>query len=662
MIVDGVVLSECAGDSEIFKLRDEARPRGFRFGFMHRCHLATLEIDQASVPADITDRFSAVLATLFPTRQFAASLVTGQSDKDAAIFSALAIAQVAEHLQSAGGIPIAGPAKILFTKRHRDDDQRHLVHVGIAVPSLFPRRAAAALSFSTKLASALLREAQGALPPSLEAEFTELMASFGQAVPQSGNNSSHLLQAALQIGLPIAWLPHGIMQLGWGKKARLFGSIATDCTSLIGMLTAKNKLATAALMRSANIPVPLHESVSSAQAAVDAANRIGFPVVVKPSNLDRGEGVTANIADEAGVRRAYQGALEKSAKLMVEKHIHGAEYRLLVVNGRLFWAYERVPAHVYGDGFSTIQVLVDQTNRTRSKEPPDGLGLREISIDAEVHAILLLQGQTLGSIPAAGTYVRLRQVPLVKNGGEVVPVLDHVHPDNVTIAERAARLMRLDIAGIDLLIGDISRSWRETGGAITEVNALPQFSPLSRPDIFRALLAELVPGNGRIPTSLVIGGNIEQAVAQLGSHFLKAGIVAGIVSDNSILIGTDEISRGKIDIFDGVQMVISDPTVEAMVVVVEGTGLIQHGFPIDRFDLVAVAGGIPASDLRALLSSVKLHYSGDVLVLNDPVVRAEALKTMIKSKLFFSDTWSLLIEKIAATIFDHISGSAKYIK
>lgn len=603
-----------AVDTVALRVTGAVRPNGFCYGLSQKCARLSLEMVPTAALGKVAGDLAALLEKQLPgVRGLAAGAAAG-TQVDLALVRA--IVDAAERLHAAAGIPYGGDSKLLSAERARNGEGRDVLRVVLAVPSFKPHCTEIALLFATDIANALLTMSPEDASARCAGHIGEVLDRMRGDSPQCDTNTHHLIRAGLADGVPMTYLLSGLMQFGWGRRNRLFWSLATESTSLLGARVSGNKLATAALLRAMCIPVPQHESADDRQAAVAAARRIGFPVVVKPADSERGQGVSARLFEESEVERGFDKASEISTNVMVERHVEGREYRLLVIDGKLFWAFERVPGHVLGDGVSTVAQLIERYNSQRLGGPGDGLGLRQIELGPDLDAWLVRQGLTPGSVPGHGDFVRLQSVPRVAGGGEVVGVLDRVHPDNAAIAERAARIMRLDIAGIDLLIPDISKSWREApGGWITEVNSVPQLSPLSRADIYSALLKTFLGGNGRIPVALVVGGDSDAIVAAAGSRLADAGFVAGLARERHLSVGNELFSDEALDAASAALTLITHPEVDAMVLAVRPGELLRQGLPFDRIDLLVMAGDISAdADLKSLLLLAAPHLGGKALV------------------------------------------------
>jgi len=578
------------------RLVGTGRTRGYFHGLAHRCVIAEIAIAPSADLAGTGERLVRALAPrllVLGGREWAVANVNDPAEAlVAALWHCLA------GLLEQAGIPVAGNALVLG----REGDRLH-----VALPALLPPATADALGVLAPLADALVEA--DALSPEQDSALDALLERMRRQAPL-GNNTRHLLRAAIALGMPHQLLPQASVQIGWGRLARLFSSTTTDATPIVGGALAKNKLSATRMMRAAAIPVPESMPAPDENAAVAAATRIGFPVVVKPADQDQGAGVSAHLMDAEAVRRGYAKARALSRNVMVEKHVEGNEYRLIVANGKLFWAFERAPARVVGDGRSSVAALVEAENRSRASGPSTGLALSPIDFGDEADEALAIQGLTRGSMPETGRVVRLQIAPRMIGGGEMIAVFDRVHPDNAVIAERAARALRLDIAGIDLLIPDIAVSWRENGGRITEVNPGPQFSPFSRADIYHALLRDFVRGGGRVPTALLLGGGIDCEAVH--GALIAQGLCPGTATGGRITIGPDLIADNAGDQFAAAGVLTGDPTVDAIVLSGDCAQIAREGLPLDHIDLLVIGDNPP--DLQRLLALAGAHLTGETLV------------------------------------------------
>jgi len=291
-----------------------------------------------------------------------------------------------------------------------------------------------------------------------------------------GPSTRSLIKAAEDRGIPWFRLnTQSLIQLGHGRFAKRIEATTTSNTSMIGTEIAKDKSLAYQILSDLGLPVPKQRVVYSLRRALEAAERIGYPVVVKPLDGNHGRGVTVNILNEAQLEAGYDAAKEHGDAIIVEQMVRGFDHRLLVINGKLEAAARRMPGHVTGDGRSTVKQLVDLVNR----DPRRGIGhekeLTQIQLDAQALSCLEEHGMSVDSVPAEGDLVLLRRTANLSTGGTAIDVTDVIHPDNREMAERAIKAVGLDIGGVDFLSEDITVSYKENGAGICEVNAGPGF-------------------------------------------------------------------------------------------------------------------------------------------------------------------------------------------
>ena len=402
-------------------------------------------------------------------------------------------------------------------------------------------------------------------------------------------NTRHFLRAAHEAGIPWRHVVANIHEMGHGARSRWLDSTITDRTCALGTRLAHNKGMAAQVLRAAGLPVPAHALAASSAQAEEIAQRLGYPVVVKPMDKEGGTGVAAGLQSGEAVHRAWIAAREHSEHVLVEKHIEGRDYRLVVLHGRLIRAVTRLPGGVTGDGRQTVAQLLAVLNADPRRGSLPSSRLRIVDCDDEAMEMLDEAGLTLDSVPDAGRFVPLRRRANVASGGMPVSVLEEVHPDNARLAVRAARALRLDIAGVDLLMPDISRSWQESGGGICEVNAQPQVGGADTPGV---ILAQLLPHGGRIPLVLVVGdekGADETALA-LERLWVTNGLRVGRVSTGGAWIGDEHILPPGSDFFEAGQAVLANTEVQAAVLAGGAEDLAVHGLPFDRCHVVVLAG------------------------------------------------------------------------
>ena len=483
--------------------------------------------------------------------------------------------------------PVFEPARLLY--RQEGSPPQY----AIAQPCLNPAAAQITIGFLVGAMNALLSEGQeptatcmGDIRSKLSAVLKELSRSALR-----GFNQLHFLKAAFELGVP--WTPLGknVFQLGFGARARWLDSSFTDATPNISADIALNKMRASSLLRISGLPVPPHALVSNEEDAVRQAEALSYPVVVKPADLDGGKGVKAGLRTADSVRKAFAEASKFSHLILVEKHVPGRDYRLQVVNGTVHGVLDRIPGGITGNGQETVKLLLERQNHERQVATDDRRYLHQMTFDDEAQEQLHAQGMNWNTVPAAGLFVRLRGASNVASGGIPVPVPpDEVHPDNLALAIRAARILRLDVAGIDLLIPDIKCSWLESGAHICEVNAKPQmFTTMHKP----MLISLLNGGNGRIPVAIIISR--KSPLLDIGTmmyrKLIAAGSNAGLVAGNDVWAGTECINRNCQGAFAGSQMLHHDPAVESMVICVTDDEIMTRGWPVDQCEAIFITKG-----------------------------------------------------------------------
>jgi cyanophycin synthetase len=453
----------------------------------------------------------------------------------------------------------------------------------------------------------------------------------------NGSNVPRFVKAAYELGYPIRMLPGGVYQYGVAKRARWLDSSFTDVTPNLSAKLARSKVLASELLGQAGLPVPAHQLVNNADAAVQVAQRLGYPVVVKPADMDGGVGVAAGLDADNEVRQAFAAAQRHSKHILVEKHVEGRDYRLTVFNGQVIWAIERVPGGVTGDGRHTVAELIDQLNA----DPRRGVGthspLKVLAWDEEAKQLLQREGLTEQSVPAAGRFVRLRRTANVASGGTPVAVFDQVHPDNYRLAVRAAEALRLDLAGIDLLIPDIATSWRETGAYICEVNGQPNLGQTTAAHLYAPILKQLVSGSGRVPTFLILGAAQPGVWLNAVSAALAVeGLRVGTVGSQGVNLGGAWLTGGAVSPYAGSQMLALDRSVEAIVMAINDDGCLGTGLPVDRYDCLILAGAHlrstrsdkienPGRWLGSILASLLPACDGVVVTHTEGGLNAQAL-------------------------------------
>ena len=363
-----------------------------------------------------------------------------------------------------------------------------------------------------------------------------------------GPSTQALIDEAISRDIPFIRLDrYSLVQLGQGVHQQRIRATMTSRTPAIAVDIASDKSLTNKLLDSAGLPVPRAEVVETEDEAVEAAGRLGFPCVVKPLDGNHGRGVALDLRSGEAVREGFAGALResRSGDVVVETFIAGNDYRVLVIGGVVAAVAERVPASVVGDGVHTVRELVEVANQ----DPRRGIGhekvLTRITIDAAAEGRVAAQGFELDGVPPEGARVKLALTGNMSTGGTSIDRTLEAHPDNVEIAETAARIVGLDVAGIDFICPDIATPVRETGGAIVEVNAAPGFRMHTHPTegepqyVAKPVIDGLFPSGtpARIPILAVTGTNGKTTTVRMMAHILKLmGKRVGMTSTDGIVV------------------------------------------------------------------------------------------------------------------------------
>lgn len=402
-----------------------------------------------------------------------------------------------------------------------------------------------------------------------------------QVYRDPGLNQFFLIEAARAQSFPVVWLDQQILCIGHGKTSRLFSSTLSDKTGVIGVSLAKNKHKTSCFLRICGLPGSINKLVKSQSEAILAANELGYPVVIKPNNCDRGLGVSADLRSERDVLTGYQNALKYSDDILLEKHIDGFTHRLTVVEGKVIKVVKRIAAGVVGDGASTIAELIEKSSKNSVKSSSIK---QPLVLDDEVLGLLAQQKKNLYSILGRGEYLRLRRRDNVSAGGTNSNIdLGMVHPENIDLACIAARLLRLDIAGIDLITTDISNSWRVNGATICEVNSQPQLADSEDNSLYTFILNRYFPIAPEIYIEIAIAVDERKITPEALASLANKG-PSHCVSHRSGLLINGKLSTITFKSnFYAAQAAVLRPDVASLTYVMTIEEVLNNGLPIDRW-------------------------------------------------------------------------------
>ncbi len=478
--------------------------------------------------------------------------------------------------------------------------------------------------------------------PDKEWDFAEERDSFIRYAQRRafGPSTASLVQAAEERDIP--WLRlnrYSLVQFGHGRYQHRIQATTTDKTSNIAVELASDKEETNSIMRDLGLPVPKQRVVRTSRDAVRAAERIGYPVVLKPLDGNHGRGVSINLRTQSEVEVGFEKAKEHGRTIVVESHIEGFDHRLLVVNGELVAAAKRVPGHVVGDGKHSVEQLVDIVN----EDPRRGVGhekvLTRLEFDHQAERLLEKLGYDRDTVPKKDEVVYLRSTANLSTGGTSIDVTDVMHPDNRDMAIRAIRAIDLDIGGVDFLTRDITESYREAGGGICEVNAGPGFRMHVAPsegtprDVAGPVIDMLFPPDtpSRIPIAAITGTNGKTTTSRMLAHVMKmSGYTVGLTSTDGVYIDGKLSVAGDMTGPVSAHMILRDPSVDAAVMETARGGMLRSGLGFQSCNVAACLNvtadhlglrGIDTLEQLAQVKRVPIEIATDAAVLNadDPL-------------------------------------------
>jgi cyanophycin synthetase len=481
------------------------------------------------------------------------------------------------------------------------------------------------------------------LPPEREAhdpepfDWAEELESFIRFAQRRslGPSTRSLVQAAEKRGIPWMRLDEGsLVQLGYGKYQRRIQATVTSQTSHIAVDIASDKRLTRKMLDDLGLPVPRQAEVYDAEEAVAEAERLGYPVVVKPLDSNHGKSVAINLKSPEEVREAYEKARETGSGVIVESFLQGHDYRILVVNGKVIAVSQRVPGRVVGDGRHTIGQLIEIVN----SDPRRGVGhekvLTRLTVDDQARRLLDQAGLTLDSVLPEGEVFYLRSTGNLSTGGTAIDRTDVIHPDVRRMAERAVKAIGLDVGGVDYLSPDISKSYKDVGGGIVEINAGPGFRMHVAPtegeprDVAGAVIDMLFPQGTpcQIPIAAITGTNGKTTTTRMVDHILRqAGYTVGMATTDGVYIDDVLTVRGDMTGPFSSQLVLRDPSIDAAVLETARGGIVRSGLGWRKCNVGAVLnvaadhlglGGIDSVDDLAEVKRIVVEVAQDYCVLN----------------------------------------------
>lgn len=444
-----------------------------------------------------------------------------------------------------------------------------------------------------------------------------------------GPSTGAIVDEAVKRRIPYIRLNnHSLVQLGYGINQKRIQATIASTTSSIAVEIACDKEDTKNLLEAAEIPVPRGRICYNEEELKSTASKFGYPLVTKPVNGNHGKGATTNLTNWDELLAGFHAAQKYGRGIIVEKFIQGFDHRILVINYKFICAARRTPAAVIGDGKSTLQQLIDEVN----KDPRRGFGhekvLTQIKVDSFTQNILTDKGLTLDSILKEGEELWLKPTANLSTGGTATDVTDHVHPSNIFMCERIARIIGLDICGIDIMAPDLSVPLNENGGAVLEVNAAPGFRMHLDPTVGLARnVAEPVidmlypPGtSARIPIIAVSGTNGKTTTTRMMAHICKQiGYKVGFTTTDGVYIQNEMMVKGDCTGPISAEFVLKDPSVDFAVLECARGGILRAGLGFHNCDIAIVTNiaadhlGLQGIDTIEQLARVKSVVPRSVL-------------------------------------------------
>jgi len=484
-----------------------------------------------------------------------------------------------------------------------------------------------------------------------------------------GPSTEAIIKEAEKRGIP--WMPlvaRFLIQLGYGANQKRMQATMSDRTGILGVELACDKEATKRILAANGVPVPRGTVINFLDDLEEAIAHVGgYPIVIKPLDGNHGRGITIDIRNWAEAEGAYELARQVSRSVIVERYYVGRDHRVLVVDGKVIAVAERVPAHVIGDGKSTVLELIEETNQDPNRGEGHDNVLNKIELDRTSYQLLDRQGYTVNSILPKEKICYLRSTANLSTGGIALDRTDEIHPETVWLAQRVVKIIGLDIGGLDIVTTDIGRPLREVDGVIVEVNAAPGFRMHVAPskgisrNVAGAVMDMLFPNgqSGYIPILSITGTNGKTTTTRLLAHIYKqTGKVVGYTTTDGTYVGDYLVESGDNTGPQSAHVILQDPTVEVAVLETARGGILRSGTGY-AFANVGVVLNVSAdhlgigdietieqlAHLKSVVAEAVFPNGYAVLNADDRLVAAMAEKTKANIAYFTMNPESELVRK-----------------
>ncbi len=407
-----------------------------------------------------------------------------------------------------------------------------------------------------------------------------------------GPSTRAILEGAKKMDIPYqrAGDEYSLFSLGWGKNQKMVWGPETSETSLIGTEIVQEKDISKEFLYDRGLPVPRGKVVSSQREALEGADNIGYPVVIKPVSGNHGDGVFVNLKNPDELSEAYSLTKKYEDYQLVERYLEGDDYRVLLVDQEVVAVAKKISAHVIGDGSSTIKELIELTNQDPKRGDEHENILTKIKLDEEAQMKLESQGLNVDHVPEEDETIYLSDTANISTGGTAEDRTDDLHPSLKRILERVSKMLNLDLMGIDLIADDISKNVEEINWGIIEMNASPGLrmhiypsSGEARP-VGKKIIDHLYPsGKGRIPLIAITGTNGKTTTSRLvewlgrnQGHHTGLAVTGGIWSNGA------KVAEGDTTGPWSANLVLQDPEVDYAVLETARGGMLKRGLGFDK--------------------------------------------------------------------------------